>query len=288
MRISETARRGVVFLGVKNATGAVHFGGTGFLVHYAEQGVNVCYLITCRHVAEKLAANFVVRANLKAGGSAELQVEETYWAMPEDPSVDLAATIFALPGQQFEHGYFRLNDGLAPESEITCGNPVNIIGLFRLHKGAARNIPIVHSGHIAALPDPHERIPAKNSSGQQIEVSAYLIEAQTLDGLSGAPVWVTRFANVPSVKTSFSHPPIIIAGASLLGVYQASWEGVASDLLSAERNLALGTRVPVGMGLVVPAPEIVKLIQSHPGLAERKAEYIKESLRLGVSLATKK
>jgi hypothetical protein len=284
MRVSETARRGVVFLGRQREDGTVHYGGTGFLVHYVEEGVNVCYLVTARHVAERLTTRFIVRANLRDGGSEEIAYQDPYWAFPEDPTVDIALALCVLPGDHFENTYFRLNDGLVPESEVTCGDPISIIGLFRLHKGSSRNIPVVHSGHIAALPDPKERIPAKDGSGRVVGVVAYLIEAQTLEGLSGSPVWITRFAKLPGVKTQFSNAPQVMAGMSLLGVYQASWEGVPDEVLAAERNFSAAVRVPVGVGLVVPGREIVKVIENHHGLGERKAAYIKKSLELGVSL----
>jgi hypothetical protein len=286
MRIAEIGRRGVVFLGVRDDKGAVDFGGTGFLVHYEERGVNVCYLITARHVAERLMPGFVVRANLKGGGSDELDHSAPYWAFAEDQSVDVAATIFALPGNRFENAYFRLNDGLVPESEVCCGDPISIIGLFRLHKGASRNVPIVHSGTVAALPDPLERIPINDNRGHVVEVLAYLVEAQTLDGLSGSPVWITRFAALSNVHSPFKNRPQVFAGMSLLGVYQGSWVGVPDDTLAGERKLAVGTRVPVGMGIVIPGAEVTKLILNHVGLAEHKEVYIKDSLESGTSLAS--
>jgi hypothetical protein len=284
MRVSETARRGVVFLGHLKDDGTVYYGGTGFLVHYVEQGVNVCYVVTARHVAERLTTRFMMRANLRDGGSKELAYPDPYWAFPEDPTVDIAVALCVLPGNEFENTYLRLNDALVPESEVSCGDPVSIIGLFHLHRGSSRNIPMVHSGHVAALPDPRERIPARDGSGRVVKVVAYLIEAQALEGLSGSPVWITRFSNVPGIKTQFSNAPLVFAGMSLLGVYQASWEGVPDETLAAARNVPTATRVPLGVGLVVPAHEIVKVIENHHGLGERKAAYIKEALKLGVSL----
>jgi len=43
------------------------------------------------------------------------------------------------------------------------------------------------TGNVAVLPDPIERIPIRDrTTGEIVEAEVYLVEAQTLDGLSGS------------------------------------------------------------------------------------------------------
>ena len=70
------------------------------------------------------------------------------------------------------------------------GDEVFVVGLFRHRHGTQRNIPIVRVGNLAALTE--EKV-ATNDFGL---VDAYLIEARSIGGLSGSPVflnlWVVR------------------------------------------------------------------------------------------------
>jgi hypothetical protein len=66
---------------------------------------------------------------------------------------------------------------------IGIGDAVFITGLFSHHPGKARNLRVIRVGNIAAMPDE----PVKTQRG---EMEAYLIEARSLGGLSGSPVFV--------------------------------------------------------------------------------------------------
>ena len=86
---------------------------------------------------------------------------------------------------------------------VQCGDPICIVGLFHWHSGSGRNTPIVHSGNIALLPDPREKIPIKDRvAGQLQKVEAYLVEVQTFEGLSGAPVFQREMVAMRDTRTS--------------------------------------------------------------------------------------
>jgi len=91
---------------------------------------------------------------------------------------------------EFDVVYYNLADLVRPSAtpyRVQCGDSICIVGLFHWHSGSGRNTPIVHSGNIALLPDPMEKIPIKDRiAGQLQKVEAYLVEAQTFEGLSGA------------------------------------------------------------------------------------------------------
>jgi hypothetical protein len=101
------------------------------------------------------------------------------------------------------------------------------VGLFHWHSGSGRNTPIVHSGNIALLPDPMEKIPIKDRiAGQLQKVEAYLVEAQTFEGLSGAPVFQREMVAMRDhFREHNGSPPIVETGAQLLGVYAGSVGG---------------------------------------------------------------
>ena len=88
------------------------------------------------------------------------------------------------------------------------------------------------------LPDDAEKLPIKNhTTGKQQDVVAYLVEAQTFDGLSGAPVFQREMVSLANTFVTHNGGPAIVAtGAQLLGVYSGAWEGPPSDELAKARG----------------------------------------------------
>jgi hypothetical protein len=302
VRISEDARQHVVFFGIASPPkGEIAYGGTGFLVGIqGRDGQPHPYIVTCRHVAKALeaAGGFVIRANLNGGGSHSLAVEESEWAYHPDPSVDLAAAIFWLDGRVFDHAFFDIEKSMARAGEhgslVRCGDIASIVGLFRLHHGKQRNIAIVHTGHVAALPDPNEPLPSRDRlTGAVIETEGYLVEAQTLEGLSGSPVFVRQTANlsnipmpdgrIAEIRADDGSTLTLFAGVRFLGIYQGAWDGEPGEILAADRNLRGGLRVPVGMGIVVPGEKIIELLKGDPKLKEHRERVEKEAAAAGAA-----
>jgi hypothetical protein len=52
----------------------------------------------------------------------------------------------------------------------------------------------------------------------------------------------------------------------VLGIYVGAWDGSPGEILSKERSFSGNVRVPVGIGIVVPAQRIVELIRGDSGL----------------------
>lgn len=152
--------------------------------------------------------------------------------------------------------------------------------------GAKKNFPIVHTGHIAALPDKDERIPViDRATGKISKVLGYLVEAQTLEGLSGSPAFVRDIVRVPQDLPSgfetVSHRLTAEAYGeiSLLGIYQGSWDGRPGEILAADRNLNDDKfRVPIGMGIVIPAAKIFEVLDM-PKLKKMRKKVIDQKER---------
>ena len=63
----------------------------------------------------------------------------------------------------------------------------------------------------------------------------------------------------------------------LLGVWQGAWEGVADDVLG--EQVGQGARVPVGMGITIPARRITEILQL-PEFAQERSDWIKQQQEL--------
>jgi hypothetical protein len=282
VRVQEDLRKTVVFLGHETsdpAKGGIDCFGTGFLLYYE----GVPYLITCRHVAEDIGNDpFLIRLNTYRGDSRNHLLDLVSWYYHPDPSVDIAVIPFSVPK---DHGYdcFYFNEQIFfPENLIGIGDFCYTVGLFRLLAGRKRNLPVVHFGSIAMVPA-DETIPVvdwRDSSGQSIlQVHGYLVESQSLDGLSGAPVMVRpSFDGPPIISNPGGKPlvPIVPKLARhevfLLGMWQGAWDAPPDEILAIEKGEDV--RVSVGMGVVIPAQKIKEALDQEELRKMRKAQGV--------------
>jgi len=127
---------------------------------------------------------------------------------------------------------------------------------------------------VALLPDPREKIPLKDrTTGQTIEVEGYLVEAQTLEGLSGSPVFIREFARLASGELSDGSQALVFGGVSLLGIYSGAWDGEPGEILAADRGRRGNFRVPVGVGIVVPVEKLEQLLRDNPNLKKQREKF---------------
>jgi hypothetical protein len=278
VRISEDGRKCVVFFGSLEGDRFV-YRGTGFLASLAIGDTLLNYLVTCRHVAEKLDAGFHIRANTRDGAADTEEVHNIDWAYPADRSVDLAVAPLTFSAPKWDVTYLILHRFIPdPYTDpylggLSCGDPISIVGLFRLRQGHRRNMPIVHSGNLASLADKQEKIRIKDSFGNGFDAEAYLVEAQTLEGLSGSPVFIHRWVRLPYAGPE-GEALASIGSVNLLGVYQGAWDAEPGKVLAEDRGLSGNMRVPVGMGVVVPSEKLLELILMHPKLKKHRDEVI--------------
>jgi hypothetical protein len=264
MRISDDLRQKVIFFGFgdPSAPAGITCVGTGFLVAYEDDG----YLVTCGHVARPLEeVPFLIRVNRKDGGAQNIPVDGLKWFHHEDSSVDVSVAQMWLPrASDLACSYilapnYMLDRQTFVQGGVGIGNATYTIGLFRLMHGQSRNLPIVHQGSIAMVPG-DEKIPVRDwlaprNVKRTRYVEGYLVEAQSLSGLSGSPVWVRPDYEMPG-------PPKTRAGARgviLLGLWQGAWDAPPDEVMAAEHGKEV--RVPVGMGIVVPAHRILEVLE---------------------------
>jgi hypothetical protein len=283
VRISDDVRKTVVFLGFrisgKDGESESRFGGTGFFVTYPgapdHPTLRISYLVTARHVAEELVGPFVVGLNNSLGDLQLCDVDAAVWSYHPDPEVDVAVTpmgfVEGADWKQLPFEWFADNEDSSLFSRFGVGDLVYIVGLYRLFPGRVKISPVVHTGHVAMAPD--EEIPVRNRRTGKIAGSrGYLIEAQTLEGLSGSPVFV-RYTNPTAMSSGIGRVVAYTDTVYLLGLWQGAWDGMAEDTLAAEFGRS-EMRVPVGMGITIPARRILEVLEL-PSLKIGREEVVK-------------
>ncbi len=266
MRVPEEVRKCVVFVGLPvNIPGgrrALAPKGTAFFVGVPSESApetTHVYLVTAKHVAVRLEGNnFAARVNMKDGGSKRVIGDRTrWWYHPTDQSVDVAAIPWAPPPEvEFKLIPTKLfiSDEIIQSEDIGSGDEVFMTGLFAHLSGSKRNLPIVRFGNIAMIPD--DPVPTKMGM-----IEAYLIEARSIGGLSGSPVFVHK----------------IVRGRGklyLLGLMHGHW-----DIPPENKNDFLDTdsfgSVNMGIAIVVSAKKILEVL-NQPKLVElRRKNYEK-------------
>jgi hypothetical protein len=269
VRIEDDLRRTVVFIGFPSSApgkGGIDCIGTAFLLRHS----GFPYLVTARHVAEYVGSDpFLIRVN-RYDGADNLTIDNAKWYYDSDPNVDAAVLPFDLIDEKRHYVRFIEDEkeswwsNKAWKYGVGVGDFCYTVGLFHVLSGNKQNMPVVHFGTIARPiygPD-EEPIPIKDwrDPKKTILVNSYLVESQSLSGLSGAPVFV-RVSNHhirPDLIEANPHiPPYDISGDAvamwrlhLIGIWQGAWDAPPGEILSAERGKDI--RVSLGMGVVVP------------------------------------
>jgi len=259
MVIPDEVRKCVVYLGAEYGNGTppqnIKYGGTAFFVAVAAKKVpesSFMFLVTAKHVADALEGKKVwVRVNRKNGTSMNLKINEQprWYFHPTDKAADVALLPISLDQQIFDFAVLQenmiLTEKMRLEKGIGIGDSVFITGLFVHHVGFAKNIPILRTGNIAMIPD--ERIPIKKFG----DMEAYLIEARSIGGLSGSPVFT--LARSPEQVTVL-----------LMGLMHGHWN-VDSETIIDEVSQDAGIKagVNVGIAIVTPASKILEIINGE-------------------------
>ena len=292
MRIPEILRKNIVFLGRIVSGGgqeSVRFGGTGFFVGIPSCVPDLCYdyLVTAKHVAEQLAlGQGVMRLNTEDGKFKDIRFEKDhkwYYHPTNEDTTDVAVTEITVPedidGSHLEEPLF-VDDKVMAVHGIGAGDDVFMVGLFNRMRGRARNMPIVRTGNIAMIPDAGELVPGvKIGKGPAVETDVYLVEARSLGGLSGSPVFVQRATVdlLPKNQFGFAVAPELsrVNGMFfLLGLMNGHWEIDPKEKNEADPRFLPAWEVEAvntGIAVVVPAKKIRETLY-HPELVASRQD----------------
>jgi hypothetical protein len=277
MQVPSEMRKCVAFL-CYTKSGNIQIVGTAFFVGVPISDTkSAAYVVTARHnLLEIDDRNFedpqkvLLRVNMMDGTAGYLAIARAAWVFPNENS-DVAVAPCGLPEEfdqaVFPVGSFATEDVIARES-IGIGEEVFLIGLFSKHFGKGKNSPILRVGNIAAMPDE----PVATERLGQIE--AYLIEARSIGGISGSPV----FVSVAGVRSSLSGNTTIGGRPRyfLLGLMHGHWNWDHSKdnpvFDSGEPSTDFNIdHINTGIAVVVPASKILSVIHSQPFVAAREA-----------------
>ena len=261
MLVPDEIRKCVVFVGEELKQGGHRLCGTAFFVAVDIEGTDLVasYCVTAKHTLKGIEENsgykVLLSLNLAEGGRAWVATKISDWLFhPDDELVDVAVCPFNLGGQ-FDHlvlpWSMALDDKRIREDSIGIGDELFLVGLFNQHSGSARNIPILRVGNIAAMPE--EPI----ISGRWV-MDAYLVEARSIGGLSGSPVFV-NLGTSRVVKGQIKTAPTPVF--YLLGLMHGHWDKPDYDLYGiSEDSSTKRERVNMGIAIVVPVQKILEVL----------------------------
>ncbi len=260
--INEEIRKCVVFVAIRDNKGEFHTRGTAFFLGREVEGTNTTnptYLVTAKHVINKAKETLVesiwLRHNLKEGDDAWLETKIENWETHgTNNSLDVAILkMGVLP--EFDNLVIPYglcaNEQVFKENQIGLGDEVFITGLFSHHQGKKKNIPIVRTGNLACLNE--EKINTKEHG----EIDAYLVEARSIGGLSGSPVFVnlgvTRFMDGQLKKSEKG--PIFY----LIGLIHGHFDVDETEFESKAEGTSI-SKINSGIAIVVPFHSINETI----------------------------
>jgi hypothetical protein len=211
----------------------------------------------------------------KRDGSFDFMEVNSDWLYSENEGSDVAVAEFS-PPDEFEVAaipfkMFATND-VVQRLSIGIGDEIFITGLFSERYGTHRNIPIVRSGIIAAMPD--EPLQDLNTG---YEYDAYLAEVRSIGGLSGSPVIVIKntFLEGERQRTENLGIPLLPPKRMfLLGVIRGHWDYKSPDTSLDYIGNELNT-VNMGIAIVTPIQDAADILNGEE-LVRRRRKAEKE------------
>jgi hypothetical protein len=262
--------------------------GTAFFVFYPDkrggEGYGFTYVVTAKHVLkDELEGKYLdkirLRLNRKTGtgvGFALLQVSDSkgnlLWLDDrDDPNANIALSLGYPSDEEVDYQKISIqsfaDSDTLKKSNVSEGDSVYLIGLMPQFTGETRNYPVVRHGSIALLSD--EPIPIADNVKQHV----YAVELGSWPGHSGAPVFLSLggYRNgAMNVGDSYS----------LLGLMLGYFENARPfEAVAPTNSVWLGDTSNIGISYVLPASEILKVLQSKEAQQERDADILSKSDR---------
>ncbi|MGA3030620.1 MAG: hypothetical protein ABSE58_07795 [Candidatus Limnocylindrales bacterium] len=293
MRIPDVIRKSVGFVGFCDQDGREVFSGTFFFVYVPMSDTYSCaYAVTARHVIAGMQSVRIpqpmLRLNLQdeTANAVWVSTEYSEWVLSERVE-DTAILRVSLGLSPYDYQAMSVKMALTAERirefEIGPGTDVFIPGLFLMFDdprrvyGVNRNVPIIRAGHIAAMTG--ELVPTEVG-----KMDAYLVEARSIGGLSGSPV----FAHMGSVRVE--HGVVKTAKGPegepfdhgifyLMGLVHGHFPMLPYDdepSRGGHLDAGIGAKerdVNMGISIVVPIERLTALLDREDVRTAREAEY---------------
>jgi hypothetical protein len=282
MKVWEQILNSIVYIGGlidgEPAPDNFHIAGTGFFIaNHAEPDLaRKFYIVTAKHVIQDLKGLPVaIRINTKQNQAEIVPVPKDVPLFCHiDQSVDVAIIRWrpnperyywnALGSQTFLNEKWEAEVKVAGHPTVGIGDEVFSIGLFSPFVGKSRNVPLVRIGHMAMMAD--EPIVSTDFGPMKV----HLVEAHSMKGLSGAPVYVRRTVSIrlnPNHGRDEEARDLSGAGDDLLlGVMHGQWEIPARQRKQIDPNAILHSAISA----VVPASRILEIINQPMTMKQKQ------------------
>ncbi|MGC2245845.1 MAG: hypothetical protein WA609_04515 [Terriglobales bacterium] len=259
---------------------------TGFFVSVpskAARGGRYLYFATAKHVAEELKDKDIhILVNKRGGGKTEVVGSDpaTWYLHPSDETCDVAIVpVVANPEAEFtsipiEH---MLTAETIEELSIGIGDEVYSVGLFTEVENTSKNIPILRHGNISMMPT--EQLQTELGLAD-----VHLIEARSIGGMSGSPVFVRPSGKIPTQTLpdgSFDAVIGVRDRTKLLGVIHGHWDVKETDINQYPVAHDRKRGVNYGIAIVVPAVKLIETL-NRPDLSEIRMKNDEKLKKSGV------
>ena len=238
--------------------------GTGFIIHEpskANPAGIYSYLVTAKHVFEVFTkpGYMCLNVNTRSGGVAHVPFVGQAFEHPTDSTCDVMVIPISPDPQTVDITSIPIDrllttDGIR-EKGIGIGDDIFMVGLFTHAPGHKRNMPIARHGNIAMLPEDQIQV-------ERGFADAYLVEARSIGGMSGSPVFVRQTA---AIQFQRAEETKVIQGTSnefyLLGLAHGHWDISESNINSPRFRHDPMRGVNMGIAVVVPALQDTRNIE---------------------------
>lgn len=275
VRVPDPVRKCTVFVAHETKAKEYQYLGTAFFVSrpIIKDHLNAVYCVTAMHVIDQInersGSKLMLRVNMVGGRAQWIETTLDSWrGHPIQANLDVAVTPFPLAD---EHDHLAcplsmfLDDERIKREGVGVGDEIFLSGLFSKHTGTERNIPIVRIGNIAAMPEEEIR-------SQHWVMPAYLVEARSIGGLSGSPVFVQLgTSRITDGVIKYAAQPVFY----LMGMMHGHWNSPsAEDIMIGEDAAATTEKLNMGIAIVVPISKVLEVLNqpAFKSLEESDAE----------------
>lgn len=280
MYVPEEARKCVAFI-YYNSPNGPKIAGTGFFVAVpVERNKEQMrpYFVTAQHVIQIALCNasddnILLRLNTFDGGSAFGALPINIFPHPRNIAHDVVAIPCCPEVDKYDYltitNDMFVTEKMLSERTIGHGDEIFITGLFINHVGRNRNLPIVRVGNISAMPEE----PISTSRG---EIDGFIIEARSIGGLSGSPVFVHIFGR--REKEIQLRPQIY-----LLGLIHGHWDARSNTEDASDRPSNEHDPINMGLAIVTPVMKLSEILFSSDVVIGRNrlAPFDATSIQIG-------
>ena len=256
-------------------------GGSGFFVSVPYPrlpGLGMLFAVTAAHVINR--GSDVVRLNSKDGKTLCYETDARTWFLHPD-GADIAILPFAANAEVAKfrcipRAHFALRK-LVEDMDIGPGDNVFVVGRFVNQEGVLKNTPTVRFGQISQMPN--EKITSDDGDEQE----SFLVEARSIGGYSGSPVFVYfepyGLQGGRKAKVEMSGDEFI--GPWLLGIdwcHINNWQPVCDrngEPVSKDGDMIVGSNT--GMMGVIPSWKLDEMLE-HPRIKKLMSDAEDELL----------